>query len=55
MIAHVGGVPLEEFLPAVPSAGGGLLLARTWLILRLRARSSVRPPEMRERTGIEGS
>jgi hypothetical protein len=36
VIAHVGGVPLEEFLPVVPSAGAGLLLARVWLISRLR-------------------
>ena len=38
MIAHVGGVPLEEFLPVVPSAGAGLLLARVWLTARLRRR-----------------
>ena len=36
MIAHDGGVPLEEFLPAVPSVAAGLLLARVWLIERLR-------------------
>ena len=36
MIAHVGGVPLEEILAAVPGAGAGLLLARAWLTLRLR-------------------
>jgi hypothetical protein len=30
MLAHVGGVPVEEFLPLVPAvaAGAGLLLAR---------------------------
>ena len=28
MIAHLGRVPLEEILPAVTGAGGGLLLAR---------------------------
>jgi len=38
VIAHVGGVPLEEILPVVPSAGAGLLLARAWLMLRLRRR-----------------
>ena len=37
MIAHVGGVPLEEIVPAV-GAGGSLLLARAWLMLRLRRR-----------------
>jgi hypothetical protein len=29
MIAHVGGLPLEEVLPALMSGGGA------WLILRL--------------------
>ena len=38
MIAHVAGVPLEEVLPVVPSAGAGLLLARAWLMTRLRRR-----------------
>lgn len=36
MIAHVGGVPLEEFLPA--ATGAGVLLARAWLLLHLRRR-----------------
>ena len=36
MIAHVGGVPLEEALPSVTGAGVALLLARGWLMLRLR-------------------
>jgi hypothetical protein len=36
MIAHVGGVPVEEMLPAVTSAGSGLLLARAWIMVRLR-------------------
>ncbi len=38
MIAHVGGLPLEEIAPSVTGAGAGLLLARTWLIVRLRQR-----------------
>ena len=38
MIAHVGGVPLEEILPSVPGAGAGLLMARAYLMLRLRRR-----------------
>ena len=42
MIAHVGGVPLEELAPMVPSAGAGLLLARVWLMSRVRRR---REPE----------
>ena len=38
MIAHVGGVPLEELLPSVTGAGAGLLVARAWLAARLRGR-----------------
>ena len=38
MIAHVGGVPLEEMLPSVTGAGAGLLLVRAWLSLHLRRR-----------------
>jgi hypothetical protein len=44
MIAHVGGMPVEELL-LLASAGGvsaGLLPARAWLSLRLRRR---REPE----------
>ena len=38
MIAHVGGVPLEEtLLPLVSGAGAGLvLLVRGWVASRLR-------------------
>ena len=38
VIAHVGGVPLEELLPALGGAGASLLLARAWLALHLRRR-----------------
>jgi hypothetical protein len=38
VIAHVGGLPLEELAPAIAGAGGSLLLARTWLVVRLRRR-----------------
>ena len=38
MIAHVGAIPLEEMLPALSGAGGGLLLARGWIMLRVRRR-----------------
>jgi hypothetical protein len=37
MIAHVGGVPLEEML-SVTGAGASLALARAWLTLHLRRR-----------------
>jgi hypothetical protein len=38
IVAHVGGVPLEEMLPSVGGIGAGLLLARLWLMLHLRRR-----------------
>jgi hypothetical protein len=37
-IAHAGGVPVEEMLPALAGAGTGLLAMRGWLTLRLRRR-----------------
>jgi hypothetical protein len=42
--AHVGGVPLEEFLPGLGSTGATLLVVRAWLTLRLR-RERRREPE----------
>jgi len=38
VIAHVAGVPVEEFLPSAAGAGAGLLIARAWLALHLRRR-----------------
>jgi hypothetical protein len=38
MIAHVGGVPLEEILPTLAGAGTGFLVVRAWLMVRLRRR-----------------
>jgi hypothetical protein len=38
VIAHVGGVPLEETLPTLAGASTGLLVVRAWLTLRLRRR-----------------
>ena len=38
MIAHVGGVPLEELLPGAAGAGTALLMARAWMALHLRRR-----------------
>jgi hypothetical protein len=35
-LAHVGGIPLEEFLPALVGSGASLLAARAWLNLHLR-------------------
>jgi hypothetical protein len=38
VIAHVGGVPVEELVPALAGAGTGLLVLRAWVTLRLRRR-----------------
>jgi hypothetical protein len=38
IIAHVAGMPGEELLPSVAGAGGTLLIARVWVMLRLRRR-----------------
>ena len=38
VIAHVGGVPVEEIVPTLAGTGTGLLIARAWLMLRLRRR-----------------
>jgi hypothetical protein len=38
IVAHVGGVPVEEVLPTLAGTGTGLLLARAWLAVRLRRR-----------------
>ena len=35
-LGHVGGVPLEEFLPGLVGAGGSLVVARAWLAIHLR-------------------
>jgi hypothetical protein len=36
VIAHVGAFPVEELLPSAAGAGVALVLARAWLMLRLR-------------------
>jgi hypothetical protein len=39
VIAHVGGVPVEEtLLPLAPCAGAMLVLLRGWIASRLRRR-----------------
>ena len=35
-MAHVGGLPLEEALPSLATAGAGLALVRAWMAVRLR-------------------
>lgn len=43
MIAHVGGVPLEEaVLPLMSGIGAGLLMARVWIASRVRRPRSPR-------------
>jgi hypothetical protein len=52
MIAHVGGVPVEEaLLPLVSGAGAGLLLARAWVVSRVRRLVSDHPQMGRRRRG----
>jgi hypothetical protein len=42
MIAHLGGLPLEEILPTLTGMSAGLLVARTWIMLQLRRRREPR-------------
>jgi hypothetical protein len=35
-LGHIAGVPVEEFLPALGTTAGSLLVARGWLELWLR-------------------
>ena len=35
-LAHVGGMPVEEFLPWLAGPGAGLVVARAWISVRLR-------------------
>ena len=37
-VGHIGGVPLEELLPALAGPGAALLATRAWLALHLRRR-----------------
>jgi hypothetical protein len=43
MVAHVGGVPVEELVPTLAGAGTALLVARAWLALHLRPRRRREP------------
>ncbi len=38
VIAHVGGVPVEELLPALAGTGTAVLVARAWLAQCARRR-----------------
>jgi hypothetical protein len=38
VLAHIGGVPVEELLPTLTSGAAGLLVARGWILVRMRRR-----------------
>jgi hypothetical protein len=38
IFAHIAGVPLEEVLPSASGAATALLVARAWILLRVRRR-----------------
>ena len=42
ILAHVGGVPVEEMLPTLAGAGGALLIVRARLTLRMQRRKDRR-------------
>jgi hypothetical protein len=42
VIAHVGGVPVEELVPALAGTGTALLVARAWMALHLHRRRGPR-------------
>ena len=42
--AHIGGVPVEEMIPAAAGAGGALCLARAWVWMHLRRAARGRDP-----------
>jgi hypothetical protein len=35
-LGHVGGIPVEEFLPWLAGPGTGLIVARAWISVCLR-------------------
>jgi hypothetical protein len=37
-LAHVGGVPVEEFLPWLAGPGTGLVMVRAWIAVGHRRR-----------------
>jgi hypothetical protein len=36
VIAHVGGVPVEELVPTLAGTGTALLVARAWMAVHFR-------------------
>jgi hypothetical protein len=45
MLAHVSGLPIEEVLVSVTSAGGGALLVVRLLVGRVRRRAAAQSAE----------
>jgi hypothetical protein len=48
VIAHIGGVPVEETLPSLVGAGTGLLMALTWAVSRARRLRRVYTDRLRD-------
>jgi hypothetical protein len=48
VIAHIGGVPVEETLPSLVGAGTGLLMALTWAVARARRLQRVYTARLRD-------
>jgi hypothetical protein len=45
VLAHIGGVPVEEaLLRLAPGVGAGVLLARAWISSRVRSRRAAGRP-----------
>ena len=38
VLAHVGGFPLEEVAPSLAGGAAAAFVARTWVMMRLRAK-----------------
>jgi hypothetical protein len=56
--AHIGGVPVEEIIPAAAGAGGALALARAWVAMTLRRRPAPQPASRarcRSKPGVEST
>ena len=45
LLGHVGGVPVEEMLPAVPAAAAGLLMAARVLLHGMHNVRRMRRPD----------
>ena len=48
VVAHIGGVPVEETLPSLVGAGTGLLMALTWAVSRARRLQRVYTDRLRD-------